>query len=179
MTGKVFRGIFLMLAVAIIAGAVHGGDQEGVALQGLSPAETVVYRYFKEVLDEGETDLIESLFHEGVIVHRADAPGPLQGREAVERIVQMRKTLFSSFKTTIHDLFSEGDKVVARISHEVVPIDKMPTRVGLVDAAGKLIEWDAIAIFRFDNGVIAEEWVSRDELGVLIQLGAVEMARPR
>ena len=30
---------------------------------------------------------------------------------------------------------------------------------------GKQVTWDAIAIFRIQNGKIAEEWVNREELG--------------
>ena len=45
----------------------------------------------------------------------------------------------------------------------------------MLDVRGKTIQWDAMAIFRFDNGKIAEEWVSRDELGMLMQVGKLEL----
>jgi hypothetical protein len=37
----------------------------------------------------------------------------------------------------------------------------------------KTVTWLAIAIFRIRDGKIAEEWVNRDELGMLIELGVV------
>jgi hypothetical protein len=36
-----------------------------------------------------------------------------------------------------------------------------------------VVTWEAIAIFRFQNGKIAEQWVSRDELGMLLSFGAL------
>jgi ketosteroid isomerase-like protein len=50
------------------------------------------------------------------------------------------------------------------------------SRLGRHDVAGKPVSWPAIAIFRFRDGKIAEEWVSRDELGMLIQLGVVGLS---
>ena len=40
-------------------------------------------------------------------------------------------------------------------------------------SGGKTVTWPAIAIFRFHDSKIAEEWVSRDELGMLIELGVL------
>jgi SnoaL-like polyketide cyclase len=36
------------------------------------------------------------------------------------------------------------------------------------------ITWEAIVIFRFEDGKIAEEWVSRDELGMLRAAGILQ-----
>jgi hypothetical protein len=50
------------------------------------------------------------------------------------------------------------------------------SRIGRHAVAGKTVSWPAIAIFRIRDGRIAEEWVSRDELGMLIDLGVVASA---
>jgi hypothetical protein len=47
------------------------------------------------------------------------------------------------------------------------------SRLGTHTVAGKTVSWPAIAIFRLHDGKIAEEWVSRDELGMLIDLGVL------
>ena len=44
----------------------------------------------------------------------------------------------------------------------------------MFDIKGKTYAWDAIAIFRVKDGKIAEEWVNRDELGILLSIGAVQ-----
>jgi predicted ester cyclase len=40
-------------------------------------------------------------------------------------------------------------------------------------AEGKVVTWSSLTIFRIRDGKIAEEWVCRDELGMLMQLGVV------
>jgi hypothetical protein len=40
-------------------------------------------------------------------------------------------------------------------------------------AREQALEWTAIAQFRLKDGRIAEEWVMRDELGMLLQMGTV------
>jgi predicted ester cyclase len=47
------------------------------------------------------------------------------------------------------------------------------SRIGVYNIKGKAVAWDAIAIFRMQNGKIAEQWVSRDELGILLSVGAL------
>jgi hypothetical protein len=38
------------------------------------------------------------------------------------------------------------------------------------------LNWTAIVQFRLKDGKIAEEWVMRDELGMLLQMGKVTVA---
>ena len=40
-------------------------------------------------------------------------------------------------------------------------------------AEGKVVSWSSLTMFRIRDGKIAEEWVCRDELGMLMQLGVV------
>jgi hypothetical protein len=44
---------------------------------------------------------------------------------------------------------------------------------------GKAVTWDAMVIFRLQNGKIAEQWVSRDELGMLLGFGVLKPSSDR
>jgi len=44
-----------------------------------------------------------------------------------------------------------------------------------IESAGKTVTWNAIAIFRFEDRWIIEEWVTRDELGMILQLGLLQV----
>jgi predicted ester cyclase len=65
--------------------------------------------------------------------------------------------------------------VAARITHHVTFGDsaRWGSQAGVYPAGGKSVTWGATVIFRFEGGRIAEEWVNRDELAVLRQIGAV------
>lgn len=137
------------------------------------PAEKeAVRRYFHEGLDQGKVEVIEELFHHNCVMHRPG--GSVSGLAAVRGVVERRKETFSSFETQIHDLFGSDDRLVARLSHRGVGGGMWRSRLGNHDVSGKAVSWNAIAIFRFENRQIIEEWVTRDELAMVFQFGLIK-----
>ena len=135
--------------------------------------KAIVRRYFEEVLDQHNLDILDEMVTMDCVIHRPEVSDPIRGleafRQALERILQV----YSEFKTTIHDVIAEEDRVACRLSHRAVNRSQWTSRLGTHAVAGKTVTWPAIAIFRFHDSKIAEEWVSRDELGQLLQAGAV------
>ena len=76
---------------------------------------------------------------------------------------------FSDFRHTIEDQVAEGDKVVTSIrgygTHTGEFLGIAPT--------GKEVSMRGIAIHRIANGKLAEHWGRVDNVGLLIQLGAI------
>lgn len=138
----------------------------------LSGEKQLVRRYFHEVLDQGKVDLVDELFHLQCAMHRPG--GTVVGIDSVRGVAERRKETFSRFETQIHDLFGCGDRLVARLSHSGVGAGMWRSRLGNYDVTGKTVAWNAIAIFRFDNQQIIEEWVTRDELGMILQFGLLD-----
>ena len=134
-----------------------------------SVQEQAVRSYFHKVLDHCCVELIENLFHPQCVMHRPG--GTVVGLDAVRAVVEHRKETFSQFGTEIHDIFGSGDRLVARLTHRGVGGGIWRSRLGNYDISGKTVTWNAIAIFRFEENRIIEEWVTRDELGVILQLG--------
>lgn len=143
----------------------------------LSVQKEAVRRYFHEVLDQGKVQLIEQLFHPECVMHRPG--GSVAGIDAVRGVAERRKETFSQFETQIHDLFGAGDRLVARLSHLGVGGGLWRSRLGTHDITGKAVTWNAIAIFRFEKRQIIEEWVTRDELGMLLQFGLLDVTRAK
>ena len=62
------------------------------------------------------------------------------------------------------------------MNRSVLQGEHLRSRLGIHEAGGKTIAWDAIAIFRFKEGKIAEEWVQLDDLGKLMQVGTMSLS---
>jgi len=134
--------------------------------------EQLVRRYFHEALDQGKTEVLEELFHPQCVMHRPG--GTVVGLEAVRGVVAHRKETYGQFRTEIHDVFGAADRLVARLTHHAVGSGIWRSRFGSYDVTGKSVTWDAIAICRFATKRIIEEWVTRDELGMILQFGLVK-----
>jgi predicted ester cyclase len=148
---------------------------DGKSKNELSLHEELVRRYFREVLDQGKVELVEQIFHPRCVMHRPR--GTVVGIDSVQGVVERRKETFSQFETQIHDIFGSGDRLVARLSHRGVGGGIWRSRIGNYDVTGKTVSWNAIAIFRFEQQKIIEEWVTRDELAMILQFGLLEPAR--
>jgi predicted ester cyclase len=138
--------------------------------------KAVVRRYFEEVVDKRKLDILDEIVTIDCIIHRPEASEPIRGLEAFKHALERILEVYREFTTTIHDLIAEEDRVACRLSHRAVNRGEWTSRIGRHAVAGKTVSWPAIVIFRIRDGKIAEEWVSRDELGMLIELGVVASA---
>lgn len=139
-----------------------------------SDEERALRRYFHEVLDQGKVTVIEEIFHPQCVMHRPG--GTVVGIDAVRAVAAHRKETFSEFATEIHDVFGSGDRLVVRLTHHGVGGGMWRSRLGNYDVTGKKVTWNAIAIFRFDEHKIIEEWVTRDEMAMALQFGLIKPA---
>ena len=135
--------------------------------------KATVRRYFEEALDKRNLDVLDEIVTTDCIIHRPEVSEPIRGLEAFKHALERILHVYSEFTTTIHDLIAEEDRVACRLSHRAVNRSQWTSRLGTHAVAGKTVTWPAIAIFRFHDSKIAEEWVSRDELGMLIELGVL------
>jgi predicted ester cyclase len=135
--------------------------------------KATVRRYFEEVVDKHNFDILDEIVTTDCIIHRPEVSEPIRGLEAFKHALEKILQVYSEFTTTIHDLIAEDDRVACRLSHRAVNRDEWTSRIGRHAVAGRTVSWPAIAIFRIRDGKIAEEWVNRDELGMLIELGVV------
>ncbi len=136
----------------------------------------VVAKYF-EALEKGDPSVIPELFAADCRVFRPELSEPLVGVDAIKVVVTRAHRFFDKFKATILDSIEERDRVAVRVKHEAVYRGEWRTRIGNFDVAGRPTSWEAMALFRLRDGKIAEERVFRDELGMLLDVGALKPAR--
>jgi predicted SnoaL-like aldol condensation-catalyzing enzyme len=141
--------------------------------------KAIARRYFSEMVDQRSDKLLEELWTEDCIVHRPEVSATIKGREAFRQAFNRVVGPYSEFKTTIHDLVADNDHVVCHLSHRVIHRGgEWTSRLGSHSvAAGQVVTWPALTMFRIRDGKIAEEWVCRDELGMLLQLGVVTRSK--
>ena len=135
----------------------------------------IVTGYFSEVVDKLNIDLLGQYYTDDCIIHRPEVSKPIIGIENFKTGLARVIDSYSSIKTTIHDLFGADDRVSCRLNHLAVHRDNWKSRIGYHEVAGKTVGWSAITIFRIEGDKIAEEWVCRDELGMLIELGIIDV----
>lgn len=126
--------------------------------------KAIVRRYFEEVLDQHNLDILDEMVTMDCVIHRPEVSDPIRGleafRQALERILQV----YSEFKTTIHDVIAEEDRVACRLSHRAVNRSQWTSRLGTHAVAGKTVTWRQSQFFDFTivrspkNGLVGTSW---------------------
>jgi steroid delta-isomerase-like uncharacterized protein len=128
----------------------------------------LMHRAMEKVVSEGELGLIDEMADPDMTNHNP-MPGFAPGLEGLKEGIRALRTAFPDLEVQIHDLVSEGDKVVSRHTVRGTHEDEF---MG-VPPTGKQIEWDAILIFRVVDGKITDQWLQQDRLALMAQLGLV------
>jgi predicted ester cyclase len=76
---------------------------------------------------------------------------------------------FTDFRLDLEDLVAEGDRVVARFSFGGVHTGEYHG----IPPSGNTIRSSGVAIYRFENELIVEEWYQSDQLSILSGMGAM------
>ena len=119
-------------------------------------------------------ELIRRYTEEVYNQHDLDRALDYAGEELAAQGIDHLKQFFTAFpdsQTTILDLFGEGDRVVARLlvrgTHKG-PFAGQP-------ATGKEIEFISIRIYRIVDNKIVETWAMQDRMGLMQQLGLIQV----
>ncbi len=99
------------------------------------------------------------------------AAGP-QGRDGMRATVAALDHDLADVTQEVHRIVAEADVVVVHLT--LIGVHRgsaMPLLTG-VPVTGKPVRWTFIHIWRVADGLIAEHWACRDDVGLLAQLGA-------
>src|ERR1051325_6429252 len=76
--------------------------------------ETMVVKYFGDLMSGGKMELIEEMFAENFSFHIPTLPEPIRGKDGMRGFVTGLRTGFPDIKFTVERQIAEGDKVAAR-----------------------------------------------------------------
>ena len=139
---------------------------------GLEENKAVVRRFVEEIPNKKDSVPADELLTSRFVLHFPNMP-PVDGIEAFEEIPTTILSAFPDLVETIDDLLAEGDRVVERMTLRGTHLG------GFMGCAptGKPVSWTAIAIYRLEEGRIAECWVEPNLLGLALQTGVVSVPR--
>ena len=132
--------------------------------------EALVRRYFEEIWNKGNLEVIDELFTTNFVRHGpVGTEGEVRGLEGFKGLVSSYRSGLPDLRIPIEDLIAEGDKVVtrwtARGTHRGELMGNAPT--------GNPATVRGILVDRISGGKIEEEWVDYDTLHLMQQIGGV------
>jgi steroid delta-isomerase-like uncharacterized protein len=131
--------------------------------------KAIVRRYFQEILDGGNLDLVDEIFEPQYVLHDPSSPQEVRGVEGTKRFVGMFRSAFPDIAHSIEDQIAEGDKVVTRLRARATHTGDL---MG-IPPTGKGVTIEGTSIWRIADGKIGECWFNYDALGLMRQLGVV------
>jgi predicted ester cyclase len=138
-------------------------------------ANKAVVRRFYEQWTSGDIDF-DGLFHPDMVDHQ---PGrePGRGLEAFRTAIAGVMGAVPDTRWEILRMITEGDIVVCQnIWSGTYRADVFR---GIPTPQGRAFSVEHVHIYRLVDNLIAEHWVARDDLGMMLQLGAVPRAPDR
>jgi len=129
----------------------------------------LLQRYYDEIFNKRNLDVAAEVFADDYVSHHNDPVGLPPGPEGVRQFVTATAEGFPDITITVEDIFAEGDMAGSRWLLK-------GTNTGSFFGApptGKPAAWEGVAITRFANGKIAEDWYNFDQMSLLMQLGII------
>jgi predicted ester cyclase len=118
---------------------------------GSEENKAIIRRFVEEIPNIGNVAAADELLTDGFVLHFPNM-SDLEGAEAFKDLPTAIRTAFPDLVETIEELVAEGSYVVERFSLRGTHLGKF---MGIAPT-GKPASWTAIAIYRLEEGRIAE-----------------------
>lgn len=135
---------------------------------------SMIRRFIEEGLNKLDATLIDEVYSGDYFGHDPDRPTPRTILDLKQGIGGLLGKVFANPQYSIERLVAEGDLIawhwIFRAIHQGEILEIPPT--------GKQLEFGGVNIFRFENGKVVEDWVYRDSVSMMRQLGALSAPQP-
>jgi steroid delta-isomerase-like uncharacterized protein len=131
--------------------------------------KALVRRWFEEVWNQGSTAAIDELFARDGVAH-GFAPDAC-GRDQFKQVHALYRAAFPDVRILVEDVVAEGDMAAVRWSATGTHRGDLLGFSG----TGKQARFNGMSLVRLKGGQIVEGWNVFDQLGMLQQLGAIEL----
>lgn len=131
----------------------------------------ITRRVAEEAWGQGNFEVVDEHLADDFVSHTTALPEDVRGREAYKELITTFRSAFPDLEVRVVDTLVDGDEVAIRFTttgtHEGALMGIEPT--------GKKLENSGLVIARFEDGQGVEVWEYGDQLGLLRQLGVVEL----
>jgi predicted ester cyclase len=127
----------------------------------------IVREYTERVFNEHNPDLASQYVTSDIRWHG----GVLGTVEGVANLTQLLRGFIGALpdlKASEQDVVAADDKVAVRF---IVEATHKGNLFGIA-ATGRRVRWDAVDVYRLNDGMIVEEWAADDVTAILQQIGA-------
>jgi len=133
---------------------------------GSAQANTALVLESFELLNAGETERLLAVVAPDLLIHYAELPEPLHGREIWQQGFEMMKRAFPDLEARVDDIVAADDKVAVRVSLSGTHAGEFQG----IPATGRVISYVSHEFYRVEDGLIAEEWICSDTASLFRQL---------
>ena len=159
------------LAFPLIA-VLLAWSSAGMANEIEEQNKAVARSFFEDVLDKGKLEDYPKSHGPGYVAHAEGRLATLEEDIAAAR--EQRKAL-PDMRVKVNQIIAEGDLVFVYWN-----ASGTNTAAGWgMPATGKSVSVGGMTLFRFERGLIQEEWSVFNEYSIMKQLGLVPTAKPK
>lgn len=136
----------------------------------MSPDENkaLIRRFYEEVWSKGNVNVAEEVFAPDYVRHDLRSTTAAPGPEGQKQVAAAFRAAFPDLRFDIEIVLGDGEYVAARWT----AFGTHSGAWGDVEPTGQFVTFSGVNIFRFEEGLVAEIWNHRDDLGLREQLGA-------
>jgi steroid delta-isomerase-like uncharacterized protein len=129
-------------------------------------ANAALVRESVEAFNVGDVERLLAVAAPDIILHNAEQPEPLQGRETWQQGYELMRHAFPDLEIRVDDLVAAGDKVALRLTLSGTHQGEFQG----IPATGRTISYVSHEFYRVADGVFAEEWICSDMASLFRQL---------
>lgn len=123
-------------------------------------------------IGNADRSVLDELMADNCVEHQR---GNRNGREGAWAVANTLHRWMSEFSLTVEDVAVAGDTVWTRNRARGINTGSVMGN----PPSGKAIEVDVIDILRFENGIAVEHWGIADQMGLMLQIGALPAGKPQ
>jgi steroid delta-isomerase-like uncharacterized protein len=119
-----------------------------------------------EAINAGDTERLLAVVAPGIVIHYAEMPEPLHGRDSWRQGFELMRQAFPDLEAHVDDLVAAQDKVAIRVSFSGTHQGEFQG----IPATGRTIHYVSHEFYRVENGLFAEEWICSDMASLFGQM---------